>query len=306
MPRYFNLLKLFLPVFILGCSSNSDKESIVLNEVIASLEASNSSIDNSSQTFLNSLKDNLTDPSTSEVAKIWKPRAEMVYNLSQGVFGYIKQIKDELIEASTKREEKSFDEKNKTAVNKILFTDNRGEHLIIKLKNLREDFFKVDSNIRLAFQDSNFLPNEQSADYFFKGTTVLEALSFLTRMQNSIKVNENRIIAFCKNKIGHLDGPSMYSTYSAIIGQSSNIVKPGDKITIIAGVGAFSKAALPKIFVNNQLVEVDENAVANYVIKASNKPGNYTVPVKIDYIDDEGKKRILKQTIEYSVSNCQN
>jgi hypothetical protein len=302
--------KLILIAFALAflfssCSPKSDKENIVLKEMISSIEASNINLNKSSETSLKSLEDKLNDPATAERAKLWNAKAQDVSTLSKEIYNYITELKGELKKASTKEDEdseKSFDPTNRKAVNKILFDDKRGEELIIKMKNHRENLFNLDSSIRLAFQDSYPFPVEKSADYYFKGATILESVAFLARMQNNVKVIENRMIAFCYYKV-----PDAFcgfgNYYSAIIGQSSNIVKPGDGITITAGVGSFSKAALPRIFINNKMIDINERGVAEKDLKVSNKPGKYSVPVKIIYSDQDGLQQIIEERLEYTVSD---
>jgi hypothetical protein len=39
-------------------------------------------------------------------------------------------------------------------------------------------------------------------------------------------------------------------------------------------------------------------------VKASSRPGKHFVPVMINYIDQDGKKVVIEQKVEYTVSNC--
>ena len=128
----------------------------------------------------------------------------------------------------------------------------------------------------------------------------------LSKFQNNIKINENKIVAYCKHKIGSTDGPGFFTTYSAIIGQNAQVLKPESFFEINAGVGAYSKAALPTIYINGSKKELNESGVAIAKMKTPIKPGNYKVPVLITFIDENGLKREVKQTIEYAVSNCGN
>lgn len=275
--------------------------------MITSLETSNISIDKSSQTFLKDLEDKLYEPATTEKAKFWKPKAEEVIRQSKEIYNYIQQIKDDLKDASTREDEnreKSFDGSNKTAVNKVLFTNKKGEELITLLKNHRESLFRIDSNIRLAFQDSYFFPTEGVINHFFTGYTVSESLSCLTSFQNSTKINENRMVAFCNNKVG--SNIDYFTVYSAIIGQSSTIVKPGEKIKITAGIGAFSSYAKPEIIIDGVRVSTDESGQAIYHFKSSSIVGKHIKSVKIVYSDQDGKKQIIEQVVDYTVSDCKN
>ena len=71
---------------------------------------------------------------------------------------------------------------------------------------------------------------------------------------------------------------------------------------IMAGVGAFSKAAKPEIAFGGNTIPIDESGVAIYKFKASGTPGKYKVSVKITYIDQEGKEQMLSKDVEYTVA----
>lgn len=74
-----------------------------------------------------------------------------------------------------------------------------------------------------------------------------------------------------------------------LIGQSSNYVMPGQDVTITAGIGAYSSAAVPQISINGAGVPtVDGQGV--YTFKASGA-GNRVVPVTIRYKDQDGNEK---------------
>ena len=62
---------------------------------------------------------------------------------------------------------------------------------------------------------------------------------------------------------------------------------PGDEIEITAGVGAFSTAAKPKIYVAGQLQNLSADGTADFKTTASGA-GDHTVDVKIDFIKPDG------------------
>lgn len=76
---------------------------------------------------------------------------------------------------------------------------------------------------------------------------------------------------------------------------------PGDKMEITAGVGAFSKAALPAITINGQLVPLAADGAAHLPMTASSSKGNHTVAVSIKYKDQEGMDQTVTKNIEYTV-----
>ncbi|MEO5562680.1 MAG: hypothetical protein ABIR18_04575 [Chitinophagaceae bacterium] len=92
-----------------------------------------------------------------------------------------------------------------------------------------------------------------------------------------------------------------YDSYSAIVVQGSAYIRAGEKIDITAGVGAFSKAAMPVITANGKLVLISYDGAEHYTFKASSQPGKHYVPVRIECIDEIGKKQIIERNVKYTV-----
>src|SRR5206468_11828538 len=80
---------------------------------------------------------------------------------------------------------------------------------------------------------------------YFEMVPTVAALTILSKFQNDVKTSENKVAAFCHEQVGKV--VVRFDTYGAIVGQSSNYLMPGQEIEIMAGVGAFSKAAAPRI-----------------------------------------------------------
>ena len=72
-----------------------------------------------------------------------------------------------------------------------------------------------------------------------------------------------------------------------------------DRIT--AGVGAFSTAASPKIFVNDKEIQLNSDGVAEYKTKVPNEIGTYKKQVKIEYIKPDGTRGSVEKEIIYTV-----
>lgn len=92
-----------------------------------------------------------------------------------------------------------------------------------------------------------------------------------------------------------------YDNFSVIVGQSTNIAEQGDEIFISAGIGAFSRVASAKIYIEGKQIALNENAVAVYKFKAIGNPGKYSVPVKINYINVDGKEKSENVNIDYNI-----
>lgn len=102
--------------------------------------------------------------------------------------------------------------------------------------------------------------------------------------------------------IGRTDGDGFFTSYQAIVGQSSSYVKAGEKIEITAGIGSFSTQERPVITINRNNVSLRETGAAVYSFKASNKPGKHFVPVKIEFTNQDGQKMTQEFNVKYTVA----
>ena len=125
------------------------------------------------------------------------------------------------------------------------------------------------------------------------------ALTILSKFQNDVKTTENKIVQFCHNKVGEVT--VRYDTYAAFAQTDKSYVMPGDDMEIVAGVGAFSKAALPSISIAGAGVSLSEDGAAHKKMTAATSLGKHTVPVNITYTDQDGNKQVITKNIEYTV-----
>jgi gliding motility-associated protein GldM len=109
------------------------------------------------------------------------------------------------------------------------------------------------------------------------------------------------VIQFCHNKVGEV--AVRFDTYTAIVGQSSNYVMPGQDIEITAGVGAFSKAALPQIVIGGSNVNIGEDGTAKTKLPGGSN-GDHSIPVRITYTDQDGKQQVINQEVKYTVGQA--
>ena len=87
----------------------------------------------------------------------------------------------------------------------------KGEELFERLKNYKHDILAVDEELDKEFNSTIFLTTpafdmlKTKQDFtktFFDDIPTVAALAMLSKFQNNIKVNENRMVTFCNNKIG--------------------------------------------------------------------------------------------------------
>ena len=279
--------------------------------VDASLRNSNTNIASANSTLYKSLSDKLKDPQSAEKAKIWQPKADSARILSEAMYNYIDNLKQELKqEADLKMVDgkEQFREDNLDAATRLFDTKGRGKELESKLIAYKKAMLDIDPEIRKQFELS--LPVETNPpvsqdgtkrDFttsFFHMTPTVAALTILSKFENNVKNSENQVVTYCHNQIGAVK--VIYDQFAALVGQSSNYVMPGEEVEITAGVGAYSKAAQPTITINGSVATLDADGRATSKFQA-NGGGAHSVPVNVTYTKPDGTKESKSFEVKYTV-----
>ena len=93
----------------------------------------------------------------------------------------------------------------------------------------------------------------------------------------------------------------LYSRFQGIVASNATKFGIGEEMTITAGIGEFTPMSKPNFEIDGVRVKPNENGVAEYKLKVSNKPGKYKSHVVIKYIAPDGKEDSFKKDIEYTV-----
>jgi hypothetical protein len=165
------------------------------------------------------------------------------------------------------------------------------------------DAFKNDPGLFQSNLDKKQISDSEFKQYFFEGRTISEALSILNHFENNVLIAANKVVQFCHNQVGMLDGDGSYFSYSAIVGQSSSVIRKGEAIEIFAGIGAFSKAAKPTITVNGRNVDIGSDGIAVYRLPKATTAGKHFAKVIIEFHDENGEKQSIERTVNYTVLN---
>jgi gliding motility-associated protein GldM len=276
-----------------------------------SLENTNTTVNKSTETILASLKQKTIESATATKAQIWYPKAQEVQTLSKTVFTYVQGLKDRILTEAggdPKNPEKKFKEENLDIATRIMIEKGEGPKLLAMLGDYKKKILAVDPAIDSAFKDALPVNLEKPASrnkagktwegaYFHMVPTVA-ALTILSKFQNDVRTSENRVVQFCHNKVGEV--AVRFDTYAAIVGQNSTYLMPGQELEITAGVGAFSTGAKPIITIGGQNLTVGAEGTATSKI-AGGGVGPHSVPVRITYMDQEGKQQIIEKIVEYKV-----
>jgi gliding motility-associated protein GldM len=280
-----------------------------------SLTNTNKTVNHSTETIMASLQEKMSSQETAEKAKTWYPRAQQAVALTKDMYEYLQGLKMEIMKSAgfdpAKNGDSNYNQSNLDIATRIMVEEKKGKELQQKLADYKANLLKIDPVIAQQFQndlqiDLSMPPTQDKGnktweDAYFHMVPTVAAVTMLSKFQNDVKTSENRVVAFCHEQVGKVT--VRFDTYAAVIGQSSNYVMPGQDIEITAGVGAFSKAALPQISINGQGTSIGEDG-ASHAKFPGGPVGHHTIPVHIEYKDQDGKQQVIDKTIEYTVGQA--
>ena len=290
-----------------------------------SLTTSNENISTANTTLYSSLDAKLKDPVTAEKAKPWYERANKAKDYSDKVNNFIEQLKQDLKKEAGEdlSINKQYSEDNLDATTRLFGSDGKvktitgktgqGEELKNTLIKFRNDMLAIDPTIAKEFATT--FPVEDLTkkitivkegksmevdftDAYFHMTPAVAAITLLSKCQNNVKNAENAVVTYCHNQVGAVK--VVYDQFTALVGQSSNYLMPGEEIEISAGVGAFSKAAQPQISIGGSGVALgaDGRAIKKFNVSGS---GQQTQNVVVTYMKPDGTKETKNIEVKYTV-----
>ncbi|MBU6158397.1 MAG: gliding motility protein GldM [Bacteroidetes bacterium] len=277
-----------------------------------SLISTNRVVNNSTQTIMASFEEKLADPGSAEKAKIWMPKAQEAIKLTKEVYDAIDEVKQKIkIAAGLKIDdpEQKFGEENIDASTRVMDTEGEGEKLRSRLDEYKKKILALDPEVGALLKDK--LPIDMSipklsgkklgnvtwAYAYFHMTPTVAALTLLSKFQNDVKTTENKIVTEFHNKVGEV--VVRFDTYAPIVGANSTYLFPGQELQISAGIGAFSKNVKPIITIGGRNIPMNDEGISVFKTNVGNSSGS--VPVKIQYKDQDGKDQVKELKIDYTV-----
>jgi gliding motility-associated protein GldM len=278
--------------------------------ITKSLEKSNSSVNASSTQIFTSLTEKMTDPTTSEKASIWQPKAKEVIDYSATAYSFIENLKKQLITeagGNPADPESKFNEEDQNMVTRIMIKQGKGKALykvledyiknVLKDTAIGREFAKtLPISLEMPKKMNDKKKNWEEANFYMAPT--VGALSILTKFQNDIRNSENKIVTYCHEQVGKVI--LKFDSFEAIVGQSSKYLMPGQELEISAGLGAFSTAKLPTVTIGGANVNLNEKGIAVYKTTADGV-GPHTVNVTVRFTDQDGKPQERNIPVEYTV-----
>jgi gliding motility-associated protein GldM len=310
-PRQKMINIMYLVLTAILAINVSNEVIIAFQTVDQSLKNSTTSLDAANTKMLTQLKAELNGP-TADQAKIWQPKADSVKLLAGQLNTYIEDLKHQVkegagLEIKDGQERYSLD--NLNASTNLFENQGKGKEFEAKLYAFKAQILGLDPKIKAEFEntlpmdiappvttDGDGKPKDFTRAYFHM-TPAIAALTMLSKFQNNIANSENKVVAFCQREIGevavHMDKTAV------LVNASANYVMPGDKLTIQAGVGAYSSQAAPVVTMRGQNVPVVDG-VAKLDVTAGGS-GQQTVDVTVVYTDEHNNKVTSPQKVQYTV-----
>jgi hypothetical protein len=175
------------------------------------------------------------------------------------------------------------------------------DSLYIRIKEFQSNVLSIDKELQKYIREE--VTRHTTLFAAIRKSQSLSALSaedqqlYLITLDNNLARMESVVIEHYDNNISnHID----YDSFSAIVGQNTKYLKSGDTLEITAGMGAFTTAAKPSVFINNKLVK-NESGVSVLKMKILGRPGKHTVPVRISYHDENGERQYAYTNLEYTI-----
>ena len=273
-----------------------------------SLQGSSNNITTANGILYQSLEDKLKDEQYKAQAAYWQPKGLLAKQYSDDITKYIEDLKQELKQYAGLKEDGSFKEDNLDASTRLFETAKKGDELKAKLDEYKQKMLLIDSTFPAKFA-ANFpvntdpIPSREGGTKpfttgYFHMTPTVAALTMLSKFQNNVKNAENTVASHIHSQVGAVK--FVYDKFAAVVGQSSNYVMPGEKVTITAGVGAYSTAAQPNITIGGAGVAVNADGVAIKEFTADGG-GERSVPVTVTYTKPDGTKESKTFPIKYTV-----
>jgi gliding motility-associated protein GldM len=153
-------------------------------------------------------------------------------------------------------------------------------------------------NMSIPVSKTNSSANEEWTNAYFRMTPTIASLTILSKFQNDVKNSEAQVVDYCHKEIGEVE--VIFDEFQAFAGTNSTYLMPGENLEITAGVGAFSKAARPTVYINGVAQPLNNEGVAVYKTSVSGA-GEKRVAVKIAYTKPDGTPGTVEKVVPYTV-----
>lgn len=268
------------------------------------------------------MESKLKDPQTAAKASLWYPKMDTVRKLSESIVYYIDSLRLFIQKQEPQRSGNDEGKDGRKKAVSILFEkQHTADTLFKKLIRYKQSLLSTldprqffdyppmqEQLLQAKARFDSIVMNDIAVKGkktdptnflgYFNDATWLEVITILDKIKNDVLYASNTLmIYFDGNTNSNHDD---YLKFSAILTKNSNYLKKGDTLEVFAGIGAFSESAKPTFIINGTTVPVNEGR-STYQLKITNRPGKYRIPVIIDFIQADGKRHVVTETIQYTV-----
>ena len=288
-----------------------------------SLNKTNTAINTSTTNVMESFKIKLSDPKTHDKAATWMPKAEAAQKLTTDLYNYIESLRDQIRKEAVINKDGSIQkEDNQDIATRLMIKEGKGKELQGKLAKYKADMISLIANdASLSAEDKakhtsefkRLLQVDEAAptglqggdktfeNAYFHMVPTVAALTILRKFENDVKTSENRVVNYLHEQVGKVE--VIFDSFEAIVGQNSKYLMPGQELEITAGLGAFSKTKVPDIYIGGAKIATNEKGMALHKIPAG-AIGAHTIPVKVAFLDQDGKPQERTFNVEYTVGSA--
>lgn len=286
MRKYFlaGCVSLLLLISCRHISSDQRKYAL-LNE---SLEKSLQLTNRDNYLMLARAEENLLDPRYSDRLKNWYPRLQTIKKNIDSTCTFINLLKNEIKNSS----KSSLSKFNYEQLYQRVITS---QYVLLSAKaNIYNLFDPSFEHLLLKNNPTNFV------NLLYYSDSKSESIAMLNYIKHNLFIAEKKLLEF---GVGQCYPGCMltFQSYTPILFYKSTVVNPGDEVQITAGVGSFSKNAIPEVEINGEKKTLNDAGYCQLSFKAPLKAGQYSVPVKISYIDQDGFKNFIEKSTTYTV-----
>jgi gliding motility-associated protein GldM len=253
------------------------------------------------------------DPKSQKNALIWAPLAVKAHEYSKSVYDTLESLKLRLKREAGYAPEKGdtlFHEDNLDAATRLFDNQGQGKRLYAMMTDYKKNILDIDPEIGKVFANKlpiNLeIPKSQSGNAkldfttaYFHMTPAIAALTILSKFQNDVKNSENQVVSYCNSKIDAV--VVHFDNFGFVGGLSSSYVMPGEKISVMAGLGATSSGAAPTFFINGREVKAGGDGIATEDFNAGGAGAGQKVHVTVKYKDQDGIDKTIDKDLPYTV-----
>jgi gliding motility-associated protein GldM len=332
-PRQKMINMMYLVLTALLALNVSTEVLIAFKTVNHSLENSNKVVTEKNDLTYSAFAQNLNDPQTKALAAVWAPPAMKAKQWAADFSKYLEELKLNLEKESglkTVDGQPEYNIGDLDAATRMMDQGGHGPKLYDSLKAFRQnlldlldpknypdqgDSVKADLARTRAELDKRLpinleVPKSETGEAdkkdvrenwtirYFHMTPTVAALTILSKFESDVKNSESQVVDYLHKQIGEVK--IKFDQFDAIVEPSATYVMPGDKLSISAGIGAFSSQAKPDITINGTRYDVGNDGLATSTLTAEGA-GEHTVMVHIVYTKLDGTKVPKDVPVKYTV-----